>query len=253
MILYPAIDLRKGRCVRLRQGDPGQETAFSDDPAAIAQRWAAAGASWIHVVNLDGAFESRLGAETSANIKALKQILEAVETKVQFGGGIRSMDDIDLLLELGVDRLVLGTAALSRPRLVEQALAEVGPAQLVIGIDAREGRVATHGWTKTAEVTPIELGRRMRSLGVEMVVYTDIGRDGMLAGLNVEATARLARETGLKVIASGGVASLSDLHALAAHAADGIEGVIIGSALYTGAIDLAEALRLFEPAKDATC
>jgi phosphoribosylformimino-5-aminoimidazole carboxamide ribotide isomerase len=253
MIIYPAIDLRKGRCVRLRHGDPGQETVFSDDPAEVARRWAGAGATWLHVVNLDGALESRLGAPDSAHLEALRRVLNAVETGVQFGGGIRTLDDMELLLEMGVDRLVLGTTAVRRPQLVERALADFGAEQIVVGIDARDGRVATHGWTKMSELSPLELGRQMAGMGVKRVLYTDIRRDGTLEGVNVEATADLARQTGLLVIASGGVATLDDVQALCARQADGIEGAIIGQALYTGAIDLAEAIRLFQGTQDAKC
>jgi len=244
MIIYPAIDLRQGRCVRLLHGDPKQETVFCDDPAEIARRWAGAGATWLHVVNLDGAFTSRLGALNSPNIRALQEILNAIEAGVQFGGGIRSMDDMELLLELGVDRLILGTSAVRRPKLVRQAIAEFGAEWIVVGIDARRERVVTHGWTKKSKFSPVELGRRMQSMGVVRVLYTDVQRDGTLEGVNVEATARLACETGLKVIASGGVASIEDIRSLMAHETDGIEGAIIGRALYTGDIDLTEALQL---------
>ena len=244
MIIYPAIDLRGGRCVRLVHGDPSQETVFSDDPAETAQRWADAGATWIHCVNLDGAFKSRLGGLDSPNLQALKEILSVVEIGVQFGGGIRSLDDMELLLELGVDRLILGTSAVRRPKLVRRAVEELGAEQLVVGIDARHGQVVTHGWTKKSKFSPIELGQRMRDMGVTRVLYTDVLRDGTLEGVNVEATARLARETGLEVIASGGVASLDDIRALLAHEEDGIGGAIIGRALYSGEVNLVEALQL---------
>lgn len=246
MIIYPAIDLREGRCVRLRHGDPSQETVFSDDPTEIAGRWTAAGTEWLHVVNLDGAFESRLGGKHSPNIDALRSILHATEIGIQFGGGIRSLDDMELLLELGVDRLVLGTSAVNKPRLVRDAVREFGAEQIVVGIDAREGRVATHGWTKTSGLTPAEFGRRMKEAGIVRVLYTDILRDGTLEGVNAEETANLAISTGLLVIASGGVASLKDLETLAIHESSGVEGVIIGKALYTGAVDLAEALHRFQ-------
>lgn len=244
MIIYPAIDLRKGYCVRWRHGDPRQETVFSEDPVEVARRWADAGAQWLHVVNLDGALTSTLGTPDSPNLRALENILHAVDIGVQFGGGIRSFDDMELLLELGVDRLVLGTMALQKPRLLQKALREFGAEQIVISIDARHDRVATHGWTKTSQFTPIEVGRRMHELGVVRALYTDITRDGTMAGVNVEATARLARETGLRIIASGGIASLDDLRALRAHEEAGIEGAIIGQALYTGAIDLSQAIRV---------
>jgi phosphoribosylformimino-5-aminoimidazole carboxamide ribotide isomerase len=244
MIIYPAIDLRKGRCVRLRHGDPKQETVFSDEPAQVAADWAAAGATWLHVVNLDGAFESRLGGRSSPNIDTLQLILKTVEMGVQFGGGIRSLDDMEMLLEMGVDRLILGTAAVQKPRLIEQAISEFGAESILIGVDARDGQVATHGWTKTSGLGPIELARQMRKRGVIRVLYTDISRDGTLEGVNVEATAELARESGIQVIASGGVASLDDVRALRTHEGEGVEGAIIGSALYTGAISLAQAVRV---------
>jgi len=244
MIIYPAIDLRKGRCVRLQHGDPSRETVFSDDPAEMAQKWAEAGAEWLHVVNLDGAFQSRLGALNSPNIEALKEILHSTEAGVQFGGGIRSMEDMELLLELGVDRLILGTSAVNKPRLVRESIEEFGTEQIIVGIDAREGLVATHGWTKTSGLKPADFGRHMKELGIVRVLYTDIHRDGTMQGVNVEATAHLARETGLKVIASGGVSSLDDVRALRAHADAGVEGVIIGQALYTGTVDLVQALQI---------
>jgi phosphoribosylformimino-5-aminoimidazole carboxamide ribotide isomerase len=243
MIIYPAIDLRNGRCVRLRHGDPEQETVFGNDAAEIARRWQAAGAVWLHVVNLDGAFQSGLGALTSPNVTALHQILDAVEIGVQFGGGIRSLDDMDLLLELGVDRLVLGTTAVQRPNLLKEAIREFGAEKLVIGIDAKDERVATHGWTQTSDLHPIDFGRQLSRAGVQRVVYTDISRDGTMEGVNLEATVRLARETGLRVIASGGVATIDDVRALRAQEEDGIEGTIIGRALYAGAIDLSAAIQ----------
>ena len=250
MIIYPAIDLREGRCVRLVHGDPNQETVFSDDPAEMARRWADAGATWIHVVNLDGAFKSRLGALDSPNIRALREILAAVEIGVQFGGGIRSLDDMELLLEMGVDRLVLGTSAVRRPKLVRNAIRELGADQLVVGIDARQGKVVTHGWTKKSKLSPVELGRRMHSMGVVRVLYTDVQRDGTLEGVNVESTAELARETDLEVIASGGVASIEDVRSLLSYESDGIGGAIIGRALYTGEVNLMEALQLAQPQEE---
>jgi phosphoribosylformimino-5-aminoimidazole carboxamide ribotide isomerase len=244
MIIFPAIDLRGGRCVRLRQGDPAQETVFSDNPVEVAQGWAATGAEWLHIVNLDGAFESRLGRLDSPNISMLREILTNVELGVQFGGGIRSMDDMDLLLEMGVDRLILGTSALQNRDLVAQAAGEFGAEAVMVGIDTRGGKVATHGWTKVSQLDPVDFGRRVYQMGISRVLYTDISRDGTLEGVNVAATARLAKETGLLVIASGGVASLNDVRALRACEPAGVEGAIIGSALYTGALDLAQAIRV---------
>lgn len=244
MIIYPAIDLRKGRCVRLAQGDPEKETVFCEEPAEMARRWEEAGAFWLHVVNLDGAFSSRLGGAGAPNLRALEAVLSAVDCNVQFGGGIRSLEDMDLLMAMGVDRVVLGTSAVSRPALVEGAVQEFGAERVLVSLDARDGRIVTHGWQKTSALTPAELGRRMAERGVVRCLFTDVARDGMMAGPNVIATAELARETGLKVIASGGISSLDDVRALRAHEGDGIEGAVIGKALYTGAIDLTQALRV---------
>ncbi|MEJ5247672.1 MAG: HisA/HisF-related TIM barrel protein [Caldilinea sp.] len=273
MIIYPAIDLRQGRCVRLRQGDPSAETVFGDDPAAMAQHWAAQGAEWLHVVNLDGALgatQAHLNAlhrpshiliqhpgqnkpvtpteeleqNLPINLRRLREIRQAVEIPIQFGGGLRTLEDIQLALELGADRVVLGTAAIDNPGLIAEALLRWGPERIVIGIDARDGKVATHGWQTTSNVDAIELGHRMQAMGVKRVVYTDISRDGMLSGVNIEMTSRLGDVTGLKVIASGGVAGLADIETLKAHEFYNIEGVIVGQALYTGALDLAEAIRI---------
>jgi phosphoribosylformimino-5-aminoimidazole carboxamide ribotide isomerase len=238
MIIYPAIDLRGGRCVRLRQGDFTRETVYADDPVAAAERWAAEGATWLHVVNLDGA----LGRSGEANLAALGRIRRAVGLSIQFGGGLRALDDVARVVDLGVARVVLGTVAIRRPEVVEGALAHHGAERVAVGIDARDGRVAIEGWVDVSEVEAADLGRRMAALGIRRVVYTDVSRDGMLTGPNVAATAALARETGLGIIASGGVSSLEDLERLAAHEAEGIEGAIIGMALYTGRVALGEAL-----------
>jgi phosphoribosylformimino-5-aminoimidazole carboxamide ribotide isomerase len=252
MIVFPAIDLRQGRCVRLRQGRAEDETVYGDDPAAVAQAWVAQGAQWLHVVNLDGAFGSPVrGARRPVNLERLAEIRATVpDTPVQFGGGLRSLQDVDTALELGATRVILGTVAVQDPGLVAEALQRFGPERILVGIDARGDRVATHGWQETSDVTATALGRAMHDRGVATVVYTDIARDGMLSGLNVQATADLARASGLRVIASGGVASLKDLdHLRAAQArlvdigSTGIiEGVIIGQALYTGALSLPDAI-----------
>lgn len=243
MIIFPAIDLRGGRCVRLRQGDPQAETVFGDDPAAIARRWAAAGAAWLHVVNLDGALEDERAS--AVNVQALQAILRAVPVPVQFGGGLRTIDDVARVLDLGVSRAILGTAAVRDRDLVGQALARFGPERVLVAIDARDGKVAIRGWQETTELAAGELGRELYELGLGRVIYTDIARDGTLAGPNLPAVQALAAETGLGVIASGGVARLQDLQALAA-LGDGIEGAIVGRALYTGAIDLQAALELVQ-------
>ncbi len=252
LIIFPAIDLRQGQVVRLRQGDPAAQTVFGDDPAAVARRWAEQGAEWLHVVNLDGAFTGQgqgqdqgqapaLNLNLSLNLRRLAEICTAVDLPVQFGGGLRTADDVALVLGLGATRVVLGTVAVRQPEVVAQAIARFEAERIVVGIDARDGMVATHGWQETSALDALTVARRMADLGVRRIVFTDIARDGMLSGVNVAATAALARESGLKIIASGGVASLDDIRALAAHASDGIEGVIVGQALYTGAVDLAEA------------
>ena len=252
MIVFPAIDLRQGRCVRLRQGRAEDETVYGDDPATVARTWVAQGAQWLHVVNLDGAFGTpATGTRRPVNLERLVEIHAAVPaTPLQFGGGLRSLEDVTTALELGATRVILGTVAVQDPGLVAEALQQFGPERIVVGIDARDGRVATHGWQQTTDVTATALGRAMRDRGVTTVVYTDIARDGMLSGVNVQATADLARTSGLRVIASGGVASLADLvHLRAAQArlahsgsAGRIEGVIVGQALYTGALSLLDAI-----------
>ncbi len=245
MIVFPAIDLRAGQCVRLRQGNPAAQTIFSTDPAAMARRWVAAGARWLHVVNLDGAFSNSLTAGTAlpVNLYRLKEIRAAVQVPIQFGGGLRSVSDIDIALLLGASRVILGSVALHDPEVVRQALDRFGPERIIVGIDARDGYVATHGWSQTSRVTAGELAAAMQQAGVIRAVYTDIRRDGMLQGVDIAGSVRLAKQSGLKIIASGGVSSADDVRRLAAREQDGIEGVIIGQALYTGAISLPEAMR----------
>jgi phosphoribosylformimino-5-aminoimidazole carboxamide ribotide isomerase len=255
MIVFPAIDLRHGRCVRLRQGRAEDETVYGDDPAAVARQWVAQGAEWLHVVNLDGAFgESEATLRRPVNLRRLEEIHTAVpETPIQFGGGLRTLQDAETALSLGATRVILGTVAVRDPDLVVEALRRFGAERIVVGIDARDGQVATEGWRQVSDTTTaLALGRAMRQRGVRRVVYTDIARDGMLAGVNVEATTALVRGTGLRVIASGGVASLDDLARLKAKEdrqgsngfAGGIEGVIIGQALYTGTISLPDAIQM---------
>lgn len=253
MLLLPAIDLRHGRCVRLRQGDPAAETVFGDDPAAMARHWAALGAEWLHIVNLDGALgdSGPAGGERPLNLQRLSEIRNAVEIPIQFGGGLRRLEDIELALDLGATRVVLGTAAVRDPGLVRQAIGRFGARQIVAGIDARDGRVATHGWTETSDLLATTLALVLADMGLRRLVYTDISRDGMLAGVNLAATVELARSSGLAVIASGGVSGLADIEALAGHEADGVEGAIIGQALYSGALDLGQALAAARRAGEA--
>lgn len=250
MIIYPAIDLRRGRCVRLRQGDPNAETVFGEDPAAMARHWVSQGAEWLHVVNLDGALgatQDQLSGEEDnlpINLRRLVEIRRAVDIPIQFGGGMRTLEDIHLALELGATRVVLGTVAVEKPRLVSEAIERWGADRIVVGIDARDGKVATHGWQETSGIDMVDLGHQMHALGVRRVVYTDISRDAMLMGVNVDATARLGDITGLNVIASGGVAGIQDIEKLKAHEHYNIDGVIVGQALYTGNLDLRRAVEL---------
>ena len=236
MILFPAIDIRNGRCVRLTEGKFECETVFAEDPAEMAVRWADAGAEYLHVVDLDGAL-----AGQSANTEVIKRILAKVKIPVQVGGGIRTLENIENMLALGVARVILGSVAVRNPELVREACQKF-PGKVVVGIDAKNGEVAVEGWGIGGGIGAVELAKKMAAVGVEHIIFTDISRDGMLSGVNVEATAELAKSSGVKVIASGGVSSLADLKALQAHAADGIEGCIIGKAIYTGALDLKEAL-----------
>lgn len=236
MILFPAIDIRNGRCVRLTEGKFECETIFAEDPAEMAVRWADAGAEYLHVVDLDGAL-----AGQSSNTEVIKRILAKVKIPVQVGGGIRTLANIENMLALGVTRVILGSVAVRDPELVREACQKF-PGQVVVGIDAKNGEVAVEGWGIGGGIGAVELAKKMAAVGVEHIIFTDISRDGMLSGVNVEATAELAKASGVKVIASGGVSSLADIKALQAHAADGIEGCIIGKAIYTGALDLKEAL-----------
>ena len=242
MILYPAIDLKDGACVRLKQGDMDRATVFNDSPSDQARQFAEAGCDWIHVVDLNGAFAGK-----PVNAAAVAAILGAVGVPVQLGGGIRDMATIHDWLGRGIARVVLGTVALRDPDLVRRAC-RAYPGQIAVGIDAKGGRVAVQGWAETAEITAPELAMRFEDAGVAAIIYTDIDRDGLLGGANVEATAALARSISTPVIASGGVASLDDIRALRAHEADGIAGVISGRALYDGRIDLKAAIALLKSA-----
>jgi phosphoribosylformimino-5-aminoimidazole carboxamide ribotide isomerase len=235
MIIYPAIDVRHGRVVRLLYGDPDQETVYGDDPAAMAQRWKTAGAAWLHVVNLDGTLgEATLALETL-------RALAGVGLPIQFGGGMRSLDDVQKALDAGAARVILGTMVVKEPELAGAAVERFGAEKIVVALDAKGDRVATHGWQQVSAWTPVELGKRFAAMGVIHALYTDVSRDGDLSGVNVAATANLARETGLRVIASGGVASLDDVQRCRETGV--IAGVITGKALYSGAFTLEEALK----------
>ena len=238
MIIYPAIDIRGGRCVRLTEGRFDAETVFADDPAEMALKWAGLGAEFLHLVDLDGAL-----AGEGRNVPVIERILQSVSIPVQLGGGIRNLETIEKLLSLGVTRLILGSAAVKNPQLVEEACKKY-PGHIAVGIDAKNGDVAIEGWGKGSGVAATELAKQMAAYGVETIIYTDISRDGMLSGVNVEATAALARACGVPIIASGGVASIEDIRRVKAVEADGVQGCIIGKAIYTGAVDLKEALAL---------
>jgi phosphoribosylformimino-5-aminoimidazole carboxamide ribotide isomerase len=234
MIIYPAIDLRGGQVVRLKEGDPSQQITFSADPLHTAQRWLEQGAAWLHMVNLDGAF-----ADSNDNSRILKAVAR-LPVKVQFGGGLRQLSDLEHAFECGAARVVVGTLAVQQPELVAQLVERWGAESICVALDARDGKVTTHGWQQTTDLTPIALGKQLVDWGVRHVLFTDVTRDGLLGGVNLEATINLARETGLQVIASGGVQSLDDVRRL--KQSDSVAGVVIGMALYQGQIRLAEAL-----------
>ncbi len=235
MILYPAIDLKDGQCVRLYKGEMDQATVFSDDPAAQALAFQQAGCEWLHLVDLNGAF-----AGAPVNSRAVESILSALKIPAQLGGGIRDMATIEMWLAKGLARVILGTVAVEDPDLVKQA-ARAFPGQIAIGLDARDGRVATRGWAEETDIEVTSLARKFEDAGVAALIYTDINRDGAMQGPNVEATAALARAVSIPVIASGGVSSIDDLKALRDSGAP-LNGAISGRALYDGAIDIAQAL-----------
>ena len=238
MTIFPAIDLRGGKCVRLFKGDFDQETVFSDQPAEVAQQWQAQGAQFLHLVDLDGA-----RAGHSENLATVREILAAVTIPVELGGGIRTLENIDEVLALGVRRVILGSVAVRDPELVAAACAKYGD-RIVVGIDAKDGIVAVDGWGVSGDVDVITLAKRMKQAGVRTIIYTDISKDGTLAGVNVEATAKLERESGVHVVASGGVRDVRDIEALKPYEKDGIEGVIVGKSIYTGSLSLPEALAI---------
>lgn len=237
MIIIPAIDLRRGRCVRLTQGQATAETVYSENPVRVAKRWYDEGAEMLHIVNLDAA----LNANDEDNLKALERILYEVSIPVQFGGGVRSIDDVRRLDELGATRIVIGTTAIENPVLLSHIIDEFG-STIVVGIDARDGKVALRGWEKISDIRAVDLAQKVSEMGVDRIVYTDIARDGMLSGLNLEATREIAESSGVKVTASGGVASLDDIYAVKDLEKFGVDSLIIGKALYEGKFTLEEAL-----------
>jgi len=241
MLLIPAIDLKQGKCVRLRQGRMEDDTVFSDDPVAVAARWVEAGAKRLHLVDLDGAFAGK-----PVNAAVVAEIAKAFpELPIQIGGGIRDEETIDTYLAAGVQYVIIGTKAVNAPHFVGDVCAEF-PGHIIVGLDAKDGKVATDGWSKLSGHDVIDMAQHFERDGVESIVYTDISRDGMMQGVNVEATQKLAQAINIPVIASGGVTNMDDLTALQAVQDDGIMGAILGRSIYEGSIDLAEAIRLVD-------
>lgn len=238
MLIFPAIDLKGGKCVRLRQGRKEDETVFGDDPVAMGRKWQDLGAKWLHVVDLDGAFNSR-----PQNLESIRGLRRALSIPIQLGGGLRTLETLELYIDLGIDRLILGTAVLKDPDLVAQACATY-PGRIAVGLDAKDGLVAVEGWTETSTQKVLEVARRLVPLKPAALIYTDISRDGVKRGVNIEATKTLAQGVDLPVIASGGVSSLADIEALLPLESLGVVGVIIGRALYDGSFQLPEALKL---------
>jgi len=237
MLLIPAIDLKDGHCVRLQQGDMSASTTFGENPAAMARRWLAAGARRLHLVDLNGAFAGK-----PVNEGAVKAILREVgdEIPVQLGGGIRDLDTIERYLDDGISYIIIGTAAVKNPGFLKDACSAFG-GHIIVGLDAKDGKVATDGWSKLTGHEVVDLARKFEDYGVEGVIYTDIGRDGMLTGINIEATVKLAQALTIPVIASGGLSDLADIERLCAVESEGVEGVICGRSIYTGALDFAAA------------
>ncbi len=237
MLLIPAIDLKDGHCVRLKQGDMDQATTFSEDPAAMARNWLSQGARRLHLVDLNGAFAGK-----PQNFAVVRAILKAVgdEIPVQLGGGIRDLDTIEKYIDGGLRYVIIGTAAVKNPGFLKDACSAFG-GHIIVGLDAKDGKVATDGWSKLTGHEVVDLARKFEDWGVESIIYTDIGRDGMLTGINIEATVKLAQSLTIPVIASGGLAGMADIEKLCAVADEGIEGVICGRAIYSGDLDFAQA------------
>jgi phosphoribosylformimino-5-aminoimidazole carboxamide ribotide isomerase len=238
MIIIPAIDIKNGKCVRLFQGRMDTETVFSDDPASMAMRWQNEGAEMIHIIDLDGAFK-----KSPQNLHSIKKILESIKVPVQVGGGIRNLDAIKLFLDLGVNRVIIGTEAIKNPQLVEDACG-IFPERIVVGIDARKGLVAIEGWTQTTEMTAVDLAKQFEDCGVAAINFTDIQRDGMQTGPNIAETKSFAECLSIPVIASGGVSTADDIKALIPLKKVGVAGVITGRALYSGTLSLKEAIEI---------
>ena len=248
MIIFPAIDLRGGKVVRLVEGDPNRQTVFSHNPVDTAKRWSDEGADWVHVVNLDGALDKANDNAHIVRALAKRAMSSDVNVKIQFGGGLRSIDDIQRALDLGASRVVLGTLAIKEPDVVQAAIEQFGAEHIAVALDSRDGKVTTHGWTEVSDQTPLSLGQAMVKRGVRYALYTDVSRDGSLQGSNVVGTVQLSRQTGLNVIASGGVTKMSEIRQLAQQ---GVYGVVIGMALYRGSISMQEALFAAQQQEDS--
>ena len=245
MILFPAIDLKNGQCVRLEQGDMARATVFNLDPAAQARAFAAQGFEYLHVVDLDGAFAGK-----PINAMAVEAMLKSVSMPVQLGGGIRDLQTAEAWLAKGITRVIIGTAAVRQPELVKQA-AKTFPGRVAVGLDAREGKVAVEGWAETSQISALEIAKRFEDAGVAAIIFTDIARDGLLKGLNLDATIELAKQLSIPVVASGGFASIEDVKALLTPRANRLAGAIVGRALYDGRLDPTAALTLIRNARAA--
>ena len=238
MFIIPAIDIKDGKCVRLRQGLVDQQTVYGDDPAAMAEKWQAAGAQWLHVVDLDGAFEKK-----PVNVKAIEKIRQNLTMPMQLGGGLRTMENLTMYFSMGIDRLILGTTVLKNHEVTQKAL-ERFPGKIAIALDARDGKLASEGWVETSSNNALDVAKALSPLGPAVFIYTDIQRDGMQTGPNIASTRLLAQAVSTPVIASGGVSTLQDIENLIPLGQDGVIGVITGKALYSGTLDFQEALRL---------
>lgn len=239
MIIYPAIDLKDGQCVRLVQGRAENKTVYSNSPGTIASSFAERGAEWLHVVDLDGAFTG-----SPKNTEAIADIASSIDIPFQVGGGLRTLEDVEKVLLLGASRVIIGTRAVTNPQFITELLGEFGPERIVLGLDAKDGIVAVEGWVESSGIPALDFGRQMRELGVETAIYTDVSRDGLLQGPNLNSIEQMARMSGLKIIASGGVTNVQNIRDLKAMEEFGVCGAIIGKALYDGKLTLAEALKI---------
>ncbi|KAA3615428.1 MAG: 1-(5-phosphoribosyl)-5-[(5-phosphoribosylamino)methylideneamino]imidazole-4-carboxamide isomerase [Calditrichaeota bacterium] len=241
MIIYPAIDLRGGKCVRLQQGEKKRQTIYNGDPVAVAQEFKDKGAEWLHVIDLDRVFD-----EETNNTKIIKRIVDEVKINVQTGGGLRTLGDIGRLLDTGVKRTILGTIAVRRPALVKKAINEFSSSTVALAIDARDGRVAVDGWERTSQLDALAFAKRMQDVGIELAIFTDIARDGMLTGVNINALKLFLENTDMQIIASGGVRDIRDIKKIQALGSPQLNGTILGKSLYEGRIDLEDALKFVD-------